>query len=154
MAPFRDGDGVDAFERAVAFVLQQEGGLSTDPNDPGNYTGGRFVGTKYGISARSYPNLDIANLTLDEAKEIYQRDYWQASGADKLPWPLSLTVLDFAVNAGVGAAHQALKESGQNFAAFNTWRRAYYQRLKQFDLYGQAWLRRVAAVENEAKKGK
>lgn len=32
--------------------------------------------TKYGISERAYPHLDIENLTLEEALPIYKSDYW------------------------------------------------------------------------------
>ena len=34
-----------------------------------------------GISKRSYPAVDIKALTLDQAKAIYQRDYWQPPAA-------------------------------------------------------------------------
>jgi lysozyme family protein len=33
-------------------------------------------GTKYGISRKSYPSLNIEDLTLQEAKFLYYRDYW------------------------------------------------------------------------------
>jgi lysozyme family protein len=32
--------------------------------------------TKFGISQKSYPALNIENLTLQEAKFLYYRDYW------------------------------------------------------------------------------
>lgn len=57
------------FERAFSCVLQNEGVYVNDPSDSGGET-------KYGISKRSYPNLDIKNLTLEEAKKIYFCDYW------------------------------------------------------------------------------
>ncbi len=52
------------FEGALKFTLSWKGGLVNDPNDPGGET-------KYGISKRAYPELDIANLTLEQAKGIY-----------------------------------------------------------------------------------
>lgn len=128
------------FERAVFFVLQQEGGYVNDPNDPGGET-------NYGISKRSYPKLNIAKLTREKAKRIYQIDYWEKSGASQLSWPLSLTHFDFAVNAGVGQALQTLSKSGNDFSAYQLLRRTFYRSLNQFSIYGDAWLNRVDAVE-------
>jgi lysozyme family protein len=104
------------FDRAFALVVNVEAGLSTDPNDPGNYTGGHvgvgeLKGTKYGISAASYPNVDIANLTEDGAKAIYLSDFWNAVQGDGLPWPLALLVFDSAVNQGVGTAKVMLQQA-------------------------------------------
>ncbi|MFI5397610.1 MAG: glycosyl hydrolase 108 family protein [Candidatus Binatia bacterium] len=94
------------FDQAFAFVVGEEGGLSTDRNDPGNWTMGGvgrgiFLGTKYGISAAAYPNEDIPNLTLDRAKFLYKRDYWDKVYGDALPALVSLGLFDAAVNEGV-----------------------------------------------------
>ncbi|KVT60593.1 hypothetical protein WK55_09610 [Burkholderia ubonensis] len=107
---------MDTFDQAFALVVGIEGGFSTDQNDPGNWTGGKvgvgvFKGTKYGISAAAYPNLDIANLTPDDAKAIYGSDYWAACACDRVPWPLALFVFDCAVNQGVGAAKMTLQQA-------------------------------------------
>lgn len=85
------------FDRAVQIVLAKEGVLSNDANDPGGLT-------KYGISKTAYPNLDIANLTVDQAIAIYERDYWAKVRGDELPWIFALPLFDSAVNQGVGAA--------------------------------------------------
>lgn len=65
------------FTRSIAFVLSVEGGLVNNPADPGGLT-------KYGISQRSYPDLDIRNLSIEDAKEIYFRDYWTPAGCYSL----------------------------------------------------------------------
>ncbi len=49
-------------------VVDREGLLSDHPSDPGGLT-------KYGISQRAYPHLDIRNLSRADAIHIYQRDY-------------------------------------------------------------------------------
>ncbi|MGE3487928.1 MAG: glycosyl hydrolase 108 family protein [Nitrospira sp.] len=126
-------------ERAIAFVLKWEGGYVNDPHDPGGET-------NMGISKRSYPNLDIAGLTRDQAVAIYQRDYWQASGADTLPWPTSLMHFDTAVNAGVARANQMLKDSEGILATYAGLRLEFYVGLANFSRYGAAWTRRVADV--------
>lgn len=102
-------DYSDNFLKAFAFALKWEvgadlknGGYTNDPQDPGGET-------KWGISKRSYPRLDIPALTLDAAREIYFRDYWQTDRAlainqmsfcDQMPWPLNLVHFDCVVNIG------------------------------------------------------
>ncbi len=94
------------FDDAIAFVLGSdiEGGFGNDPRDKGNWTSGivgvgYMNGTKYGISAAAYPHIDIAALTLEQAKEIYRKDYWSLINGDALG-KLGLIVLDEAINAG------------------------------------------------------
>jgi lysozyme family protein len=96
----------DTFTCAFRVVVGEEGGWSADTNDPGNWTGGEvgageLRGTKYGISAAAYPDLDIEHLTLEQAQAIYRRDYWNRVAGDSLPTPLALLVFDAAVNNGV-----------------------------------------------------
>jgi len=95
------------FERAVKMVVQVEGGLSLDPEDRGNWTGGKkgvgvLKGTKYGISAAQYPDEDVASLTPERAHFLYKRDYWDTIQADDFPWPLNFLMFDMAVNQAGG----------------------------------------------------
>jgi lysozyme family protein len=87
---------------AIAFVLKMEGNYTLDPNDPGGET-------KFGISHKAYPNLDIGNLTEEQAKAIYLRDYWQPCQCDQLPTAFAISVFDTAVNQGVGKAKRLLQ---------------------------------------------
>lgn len=100
----------EAFERTVG----HEGGFQKDPKDRGNWTSGEpghgvLKGTKYGISAASYPEEDIQNLTLDRAKEIYRRDFWDRLHCDDLGAPLDEYVFDFGVNSGEDRAAMSLQ---------------------------------------------
>jgi hypothetical protein len=145
------------WQKAIEFVLRWEGGFSADKNDPGNYTGGKvgvgeFKGTKFGISAGSYPTVDIVNLTKEQAVQIYERDYWQRSGADKLPWPLNLVVFDSAVNAGVGKAQRWLQQSESSAYRYLALRLEFYTKIDGWRLYGAAWSRRVADLMKECGK--
>ena len=98
------------FDAAFDRTVDVEGGLSLDPNDPGNYTpAGELKGTKYGISAHSYPDVDIANLTISQAKAIYQRDFWAKANCDNLPVSAAAQVFDIAVNSGVEEAIKVLQ---------------------------------------------
>lgn len=90
------------WEKAITFVLKAEGGYTVDANDKGGET-------NFGISHRAYPNEDIKGMTEARAREIYQRDYWQACHCDELPSPLAIAVFDAAVNQGVNAAVRMLQ---------------------------------------------
>lgn len=93
-----------SFEQAVAFVLHWEGGEVNDPADPGGHT-------KFGISRRAYPNEDIAALTVERARELYRRDYWEKASCEALPAPVALGVFDMAVNAGPRIAIRCLQRA-------------------------------------------
>ena len=59
------------FDQCIAFVFDREGRVyENNPDDPGGET-------KYGICKKSFPSLDIKNLTEDQAKDIYYKNYWQ-----------------------------------------------------------------------------
>lgn len=100
-------------------VLSIEGGYNNSPIDRGGPT-------KYGISSRAYPNLDIKNLTEAEARAIYKRDYWDKVGADNLPPELQSQAMDSAVNSGVGATKKMLAEAGGDPVKFAELRRQRY----------------------------
>lgn len=92
------------FEEAFALVIGHEGGYVNDPADPGGET-------KFGVSKRAYPHIDIAGLTVDSVKPIYRRDYWDKAGCQYLPAGLNYAVFDAAVNVGVGRAVQWMQEA-------------------------------------------
>ena len=97
------------FDSMFAVVSGHEGDFSDNPADPGNWTSGvvgigSCRGTKFGISAAAYPDIDIANLTLDEARSLYRRDYWDRINGDLLPAPIALLVFDAAINSGAARA--------------------------------------------------
>jgi len=83
-----------AFQQAIAITLRNEGGYVNNPKDPGGET-------KYGISKRSYPTLDIANLTIEQATAIYYRDFWSPYPYDQINYvQLACKIFDTCVNLG------------------------------------------------------
>lgn len=83
-----------------AFIktLHQEGGYVNHPADRGG-------ATKFGISTRSYPELDIKNLTVEEAIAIYRKDYWEPIWLDKIDeQAVAEEIFDTAVNMGTKRA--------------------------------------------------
>lgn len=101
---------------AMPHILTTEGRFSADPEDRGNWTGGargvgELRGTKYGVAAASYPQLDIEKLSIDDARAIYRRDYWDKMRCDQLPVAVALAVFDTAVNQGPGRAAKWLQQA-------------------------------------------
>jgi lysozyme family protein len=92
------------FETALRNTLEWEGGYSNDPSDPGGET-------KYGISKRAYPDVDIKALTLETAATIYRRDYWDKARCDELPAPVAQCLFDSMVNQGPRTAIKLLQDS-------------------------------------------
>lgn len=165
----------------VAFdeLIGVEGGYQCDPNDKGNWTGGKvgvgkLKGTKYGVSAMSYPDLDIENLTIDKAKQIFCYDWWNKCKCTYLPDSLSLMVVDFAYNSGISTAIKTLQKllgisadgviGPQTVGACNSKiskklledykqaRLKYLCGLKTFPKYGKGWANRVNRIYNTAMK--
>lgn len=91
---------------AITFIIDKlEGGdkVTDDPDDPGGLT-------KYGISQRAYPNLDIRNLTRPDAEELYYRDYWLKYHCDELPDAIAFVLFDGVVNQDAGAIIKLLQK--------------------------------------------
>jgi lysozyme family protein len=167
------------FIKAVNFILQSgvEGVYSDDPTDPGNWTGGKegvgeLKGTKYGISAKSYPELDIKTLTRDQAVQIYWRDFWVTIKGDSLAPRVAFVVFDSAVNQGPEVAAKLLqtdlnvaidgdigpqtiaaarsREQSEVIIDFLARRALRYTKTKGFDGNGRGWLRRLFRAAMEA----
>lgn len=86
------------FDRVVKTSLRHEGGYVNNPRDPGGET-------KFGISKRSFPNLDIQNLTQEDAKDIYRKYYWEKPGISSIADErVSGKIFDLGINVGPGRA--------------------------------------------------
>lgn len=153
------------FEKAFAKLIDHEGGYVNNPRDPGGET-------KFGISKRAYPALNIADLTLDDAKAIYKRDYWARAQCDRLHPDVAFQVFDGAVNSGMGNSIRWLQEAagvavdgvvgpltlrkvgdmdtGIIIARYNGVRLKFMASLSTWDVFGRGWARRIAANLMEA----
>lgn len=105
------------FSIAVAITVDpaHEGGFQENPNDSGNWTGGKIgvgelKGTNFGISAAEFPDLDIVNLTVTRAKGIYQIHYWNPLYADIKDQFICNKLFDMGVLFGVGTAVEYLQQ--------------------------------------------
>jgi len=88
--------------QAILHVLAAEGGYVNNPNDLGGET-------SFGISKRWYPHLDIFNLTLTKAVDIYYQDYWLKNKCHLLPPSIATIVFDTSVNQGGNFARRTLQ---------------------------------------------
>ena len=95
------------FNEIIEQVLEHEGGYVNDPKDLGGET-------KYGITKRFYPDVDIKNLTIEQAKEIYRKDYWDRNRVETLPQNLWHIYFDMCVNMGKRTAVKVLQRAAVN----------------------------------------
>jgi len=157
----------EAFERLIG----HEGKFQNDPRDRGNWTSGVVgqglnKGTKYGISAMTYPGEDIENLTLGRAEELYLRDFWGPAGCDAVPEAVRFDLFDMAVNSGVSRAIKTLQlavgvdddgrlgpitlQAIQSMPAlrfvtrFNGHRLQFMSALPTWPSFGRGWANRIA----------
>ena len=157
---------MDTFPECLKVILEEEGGISNHRQDPGGLT-------KYGISQRSYPEVDIANLTIQQASAIYLNDYWNPVRGHLMPAGLDLLVFDCAVNQGsttaaillqtalgvradgsigpitLTRANQAMPDVLITFAAE---RALQYEFNRNEATFGRGWYRRLFRIQNLAVK--
>jgi lysozyme family protein len=149
------------FETAVNHILRYEGVDSDDPLD----AGGR---TRFGIAQASHPDIDVPNITIDQAKAIYHRDYWLKAHCPVVPELLRLPMFDCAVNCGSAAAIKMLQRAlgvpddgkigkitnkaiakavpTELWIRFMAERALHYARSKQIEHFGRGWMRRLMDV--------
>ena len=84
---------LENFEDIIDIVLRAEGGYVNHKYDRGGKT-------KYGITQKAYPKEDIENLTVERAKLLYKRDYWDKYKVGEYPAYLRHIVFDMIVNHG------------------------------------------------------
>jgi len=139
---------VDAskFNRSVEFTLSWEGGYVNNPADPGGET-------KYGISKRSYPKLDIKGLTIAQAKHIYFTDFWTPIGCEALNYPECLAFFDIGVISGKARAQNLMTAYAGNAyeALIDQYR--FYVGLANFDAFGRGWVRRNTDLLERVVRG-
>jgi lysozyme family protein len=164
-----------AFDLHFDRIIGHEGGYVNDPKDPGGET-------KWGISKRSYPDLNIAALNRSDAKIIWRRDFWDTINATKLPRSVVFQVFDFAGNSGiqtairhlqravdaaddgywgpVSEAKASLTNEHDILMRLNAFRLIYMTNLSTWSTHSRGWTRRIAgnllyaAEDSRAKPAK
>jgi hypothetical protein len=135
-----------SFDQVVSGLWQREGGYN--PRDP---ISGAEV--NFGIDKKYNPDVDVANLTQDKAKELYRKRYWDTINGDALPKHLAPIIFDASVNQGPGYARDLLKRSDGDLQRAEQLRREDYIKLAEADPSKKAilpvWLQRTKETAEE-----
>lgn len=147
------------FDQAFDRLISNEGGYVNNPRDPGGET-------KFGISKRSYPALEIEALNREDARAIYLRDFWKRGRMDEYDGAISFQVFDAAVNHGMGTALRLLQRAAgvaddgyigpvtvaavkaksvtDMLMLFVAYRIKFWTKLSTWDEFGRGWANRAA----------
>lgn len=157
------------FAKALAQVLQYEGGFSDHPQDPGGATMRGVTQAVYDAwrKADKLPSQSVRYISDLEVASIYRDQYWDKISGDDLPSGIDFAVFDFAVNSGVSRAARTLqgvvgvKQDGQigpqTIQATKTYvamavtnkRLAFMQSLSIWPTFGKGWAARIANVKTQ-----
>jgi hypothetical protein len=140
--------GSPKFQTAVNLVLTKEGGY----NDKDGHSNSPV---NFGINQKANPDIDVKNLTRDQAVEIYRQRYWNPIGGDNLSPSVATFAMDTAVNMGVDAAKKLIA-TGADVSTMAEMRKQMYRDIAAAnpaqEKYLKGWLARVDAVTDEAVK--
>jgi len=157
------------WDKCFDLVIVNEGGYVDNPADPGGATNWgctKAVWEQY--IGHEVSKEDIRNLTKEDVKPLYKRNYWDAIHGDALPSGLDYCLFDCAINSGVGRATKFIQEIVGVFAdgaignntvtainqmntvtminEFSDKRQAFLETLKTFPVFGKGWTKRVTEV--------
>lgn len=168
---------MSSFDAAIEHVRQAEGGLVDNAADPGGRTNFGITQATLDATRGFYSSMQLParvdELTWEQAKLIYHRQYWMPIRGDELPAPIALAVLDAAVNASPQRAtrwlQQALRVTADGWLGTQTLlaaqrcdirvtlrefgaRRAYHYMLQDAtdDAFGLGWARRLFDTHDAA----
>jgi hypothetical protein len=154
------------FVKALEFTLPWEAGLERDGSlrrDGGLHYRDGGLATKYGIWQGANPDLDVANLTLDQSIEVYKERYWLIyltqkpvyANLDSVEIGSAVSLFDAGVNCGVSRAwgwfRKGLDKKVDPALEVLSQRQAHYNRLKSDPEHAKnynGWMRRL----NDLKK--
>src|SRR5258705_13210738 len=139
------------YEFCIKEVLKSEGDYTNDPADSGGET-------NFGITQRE-TSIPVRTMTVEQAKAIYKKKYWDAVNADNLPSGVDYTVFDYGVNSGVARAKKVLNSVNSPDAvkvinAINDERQAFLNNLAvrrpKDQKFLKGWTSRVSRVRADS----
>ena len=159
------------YDEALRRLLVHEGGYSNHPSDPGGPT-------NFGITIADYRRYvkpdataaDVRAMSVDDAKAIYRKRYWDVQRCDELPAGVDYSVFDYGVNSGIGRsgkvlrrvvglpddtsvvtdqvlAYARVRDPKVLVAAICDERLAFLKSLRTWPVFGRGWGTRVAEVK-------
>lgn len=114
------------------------------------------AGVKYGVNEKYHPGVDVKNLTKDGAFKIFKAEYWNESGADKLPPAIAALHADtYYMNKT--AAKRILNESGGDPDKYAALRTEFLGSLltknpAKYGRYEKSWTRRTKELKEFATR--
>ena len=165
----------DRFGKALAIILDHEGGYVDHPQDPGGATNlGITIATLSDWLGRPATKGDVRALTVADARPIYRTRYWQPIRAGDLPAGLDLAMFDYAVNSGPSRAARELqrilgvaadgvvgpitiaaarsRDTKRLIEALSDARLLFLRGLPHWGTFGRGWERRVRRTQEVALK--
>jgi lysozyme family protein len=164
-----------SYDRALAAVLEHEGGYVDHPKDPGGATnkGITLANFRRYVKADG-TKADLKRLTTAQAAAVYRHQYWAPVSADVLPAGVDYAVFDFGVNSGPSRAIKFLqrvvgvKQDGRigpkTLAAVAAMpplklinklcetRLIWLTSLKTWETFGKGWTKRISGVRALAQE--
>ena len=155
------------FDTAFDLLISHEGGFSNRPlsDDPGGAT---MYGVTENVARANGYTGQMQDLTLDFAKSVYRKQYWDACQCDAMPDALRYPLFDAAVNSGPGQAIKWLQSAigvkadgvigpmtrqAANMASPQIVRQqmigkrlAFMTRLDNWSANAKGWSRRIASI--------
>ena len=112
-------------DAAMNFILQKEGSQAVmDSNG---------AVSKFGVNQKANPDVDVKNLTQDQAKQILQTRYIDKVVTPSMSPQMAMVASDSAVNMGVSKTNELVAQAGGDPQKLIDLRKAEYQRLAQND---------------------
>jgi len=145
--------GVGGFNGAVNRTLQFEGGLL--PKD----TNG--TPSNMGINQAANPDVNIANLSKNDAINLYKNRYWDTINGDALAAKnpaLAHVAFDTAVIAGPGKAQELIQQSGGDPLKLLELRQQFQNSLikanpQKYGQFAKSWDNRIAGLRHDIGGG-
>lgn len=100
------GNEYDMFKFQIDYIIDNWEGTVYENN-----AGDRGGGTKFGITEKDYPLVNIKNLTRGGAIDIYFNDYWKRGKLNLIPQPIQFMQFAGTVNFGVTGQIKALQDA-------------------------------------------
>ena len=113
-----DAETSDKYKTSMNTVFNNEGGYVNDPNDKGGATNmGITSATFQEAKKRGFTKTNsVAELSKDEANNIYREMYWKPSKADEMPEDIATPYIDSVVHHGIKGGAKLLQKAINTFA--------------------------------------
>lgn len=147
----------ETLDRIWDFIKEHEGVYSNDKDDRGGET-------KFGIASRFHPGVDVKNITEQDARNIWENEYYKPSGADRMNPGIGLYLADAAFNQGLGGMRSIMQNAihTTNIDRMNTMnqrdvlekihnaRMERYRGTPGWNKFARGWTRRADEAYNAA----